>query len=177
MTASSAYPSLAQRLYSVWYRHMRVYTKNLISNGFPTFVEPLLFLAGIGLGLGKYMGDQTMDGLRFIQFLGTGLLVTASMWAFQRWLSRQSGRWAFYYAVILGLMLYVHYFLFVLMLVQAAYFVLRLPSQRLIKQGIGAAALTLLISLALAILSWLLIERPCLRRKRHSSHIVGGQVR
>ncbi len=80
MTASSSYPSLANRLYSVWYRHMRVYTKNLISNGFPTFVEPLLFLAGIGLGLGKYMGSQTMDGLLFIQFLGTGLLVTASMY-------------------------------------------------------------------------------------------------
>jgi lipooligosaccharide transport system permease protein len=79
MTANSAYPCLALRLYSVWYRHMRVYTKNLISNGFPTFVEPLLFLAGIGLGLGNYV-NRTMEGLLFIQFLGTGLLVTASMY-------------------------------------------------------------------------------------------------
>ena len=79
MTASSPYPCLAWRLYSVWYRHMRVYTKHLISNGFPTFLEPLLFLAGIGLGLGNYV-SQTMEGQRFIQFLGTGLLVTASMY-------------------------------------------------------------------------------------------------
>jgi lipooligosaccharide transport system permease protein len=73
-----AYPSLAQRLFSVWYRHVRVYTKNLISNGLPPFLEPLLFLAGVGLGLGKYI-TQSMDGLAYIDFLGTGLLVTAAM--------------------------------------------------------------------------------------------------
>lgn len=73
------------------------------------------------------------------------LLVSASMWTYQRWLTRQSSRWAFYYAVTVGLMLYIHYFLFVLMLVQAAYFVLRLPSRRLIIQGLGVAALIFLI--------------------------------
>jgi lipooligosaccharide transport system permease protein len=73
-----AYPSLAQRLYSVWYRHVRVYTKNLISNGLPPFLEPVLFLAGVGLGLGSYI-TQSMEGLSYIEFLGTGLLVTAAM--------------------------------------------------------------------------------------------------
>lgn len=73
-----AYPTLSQRLYSVWYRHMRVYTKNLLSNGLPPFLEPVLFLLGIGLGLGKYI-TQTMEGLAYIEFLGTGLLVTTAM--------------------------------------------------------------------------------------------------
>jgi len=73
-----AYPALSQRLFSVWYRHMRVYTKNLLSNGLPPFLEPLLFLLGVGLGLGKYI-TETMDGLPYINFLGTGLLVTAAM--------------------------------------------------------------------------------------------------
>jgi len=73
-----AIPSLTQRLFSVWYRHVRVYTKNLVSNGLPPFLEPLLFLAGVGLGLGKYI-TQNMDGLSYIDFLGTGLLVTAAM--------------------------------------------------------------------------------------------------
>jgi lipooligosaccharide transport system permease protein len=73
-----AYPNLPQRLYSVWYRHMRVYTKNLLSNGLPPFLEPLLFLLGVGLGLGKYI-TETMEGLSYIEFLGTGLLVTAAM--------------------------------------------------------------------------------------------------
>jgi lipooligosaccharide transport system permease protein len=57
---------------------MRVYTKNIFSNGLPPFLEPLLFLAGVGLGLSKYI-TQSMEGLSYIEFLGTGLLVTAAM--------------------------------------------------------------------------------------------------
>ncbi len=73
-----AYPPLRQRLYSVWYRHMRVYTRNLLSNGLPPFLEPLLFLVGVGLGLGRYI-TESMEGLAYIEFLGTGLLVTTAM--------------------------------------------------------------------------------------------------
>lgn len=76
---SITYPRLSRRLFSVWYRHMRVYTRNLLSNGLPPFLEPVLFLLGIGLGLGRYI-DATMDGLPYIEFLGTGLLVTAAMY-------------------------------------------------------------------------------------------------
>jgi lipooligosaccharide transport system permease protein len=72
------YPRLPWRLYSVWYRHLRVYTKNLASNGLPPFLEPVLFLLGIGLGLGKYI-TETMEGMAYIEFLGTGLLVTSAM--------------------------------------------------------------------------------------------------
>jgi lipooligosaccharide transport system permease protein len=57
---------------------MRVYTKNLLSNGFPPFLEPLIFLAAIGLGLGKYI-TEPMGGVKYIEFLGTGLLVTTAM--------------------------------------------------------------------------------------------------
>jgi lipooligosaccharide transport system permease protein len=57
---------------------MRVYTKNIFSNGLPPFLEPLLFLAGVGLGLGTYI-TQSMEGLSYLEFLGTGLLVTAAM--------------------------------------------------------------------------------------------------
>ena len=80
MTDSKAlqYPPLHIRLYSVWYRHMRVYTKNILSNGFPPFLEPLIFLAGIGLGLGKYI-TEPMGGVKYIEFLGAGLLVTTAM--------------------------------------------------------------------------------------------------
>lgn len=75
--STSSYPPFLSRIYSVWYRHMRVYTKNLISNGFPPFLEPLVFLAGIGLGLGKYI--VSMDGVPYIQFLAVGLVVTSAM--------------------------------------------------------------------------------------------------
>ncbi|MBN1124133.1 MAG: ABC transporter permease [Sedimentisphaerales bacterium] len=72
------YPPLWRRLYSVWFRHVRVYTRHLISNGFPPFLEPLIFLGGIGLGLGDYIGR--MDNMAYIEYLATGLLCTAAMW-------------------------------------------------------------------------------------------------
>jgi len=73
-----AYPPLHLRLYSVWYRHMRVYTKNILSNGFPPFLEPMIFLAGVGLGLGRYI-TEPMGGVGYIEYLGTGLLATTAM--------------------------------------------------------------------------------------------------
>jgi len=72
------YPPLRKRLYSVWFRHMRVYTRNLLSNAFPPFLEPLIFLIGVGLGLGKYI-TEPMGGVKYIEFLGVGLLVTTAM--------------------------------------------------------------------------------------------------
>jgi lipooligosaccharide transport system permease protein len=57
---------------------VRVYTKYLLSNGLPPFLEPLIFLAAIGLGLGRYI-TESMEGLRYIEFLGTGLIVTTAM--------------------------------------------------------------------------------------------------
>jgi lipooligosaccharide transport system permease protein len=71
-------PSLPHRLYSVWYRHVLVYTRNIVSNGLPPFMDPLIFLAGVGLGLGKYI--VSMEDLPYIQFLASGLLVTSSMY-------------------------------------------------------------------------------------------------
>ena len=71
------YPPLGRRLHSVWYRHMRVYTRNLVSNGLPPFLEPVIFLVGIGVGLGKYI--TSMDGMPYLLFLATALPVTSSM--------------------------------------------------------------------------------------------------
>lgn len=74
-----SYPPLRHRIYSVWYRHMRVYAQHIVSNGFPPFLEPLIFLAGIGLGLGQYITEE-IGGQTYLEFLAIGLLVTASMW-------------------------------------------------------------------------------------------------
>ena len=73
-----SYPPLWHRLFSVWYRHVRVYAQHLFSNAFPPFFEPLIFLAGVGLGLGRYI--DPIDGRPYVQFLAIGLLITSSMW-------------------------------------------------------------------------------------------------
>ncbi len=69
--------SFVGRIMSVWYRHVRVYSRTLISNALPPFLEPLIFLVGIGMGLGQFVG--TMNGQPYIQYLAAGLLVTAAM--------------------------------------------------------------------------------------------------
>ena len=76
-TAARTWPPLSSRLGSVWYRHYRVYVKNIVSNGLPPFLEPLIFLAGIGLGMARYV--VSMDNLPYIVFLATGLPITAAM--------------------------------------------------------------------------------------------------
>jgi lipooligosaccharide transport system permease protein len=70
-------PSLSYRLYAVWFRHVRVYVRNLISNGLPPFLEPLVFLVGIGMGLGAYLNE--MAGVPYLEYLATGLLMTTAM--------------------------------------------------------------------------------------------------
>ena len=70
-------PPLWARIGSVWFRHVRVYSRNLISNALPPFLEPLIFLVGIGIGLGRYI--ETMNGFPYLEYLGSGLLVTAAM--------------------------------------------------------------------------------------------------
>jgi lipooligosaccharide transport system permease protein len=76
-TSKASVPSFFSRIMSVFYRHMRVYTKNFLTNAFPPFLDPLIFLAGIGIGLGISIGR--MEGLSYIEFLASGLLVSTAM--------------------------------------------------------------------------------------------------
>lgn len=70
-------PSLFMRLYSVWFRFIRVYISHFISYSFPPFFEPLIFLAGMGLGLGAFVPN--MGNMSYISFLASGLIATSAM--------------------------------------------------------------------------------------------------
>jgi lipooligosaccharide transport system permease protein len=70
-------PGYIHRIYAVWFRHIRVYARNFISNALPPFIEPLIFLAAIGIGLGTYI--TRMQGVPYVMFLATGLPVTTAM--------------------------------------------------------------------------------------------------
>jgi len=76
MTRSRAL-AFPARMGAVWFRHMRVYTKDLASNGFPPFLEPLIFLAGMGLGLAQYVPN--LAEMSYLAFLATGLVQTSAM--------------------------------------------------------------------------------------------------
>lgn len=71
-------PSIWKRVGSVWYRHFRVYNSNFFSNAFPPFLEPLILLAGLGIGFGSYI--QTMGDMSYILFLASGIVVSSSMY-------------------------------------------------------------------------------------------------
>lgn len=71
-------PSWWCRIKAVWYRHTRVYTSNFWSNALPPFLEPLIFLAGLGIGFGAYI--QTMGTVDYLLFLASGIIVTSSMY-------------------------------------------------------------------------------------------------
>ena len=77
MHCTARVPGLLQRLYSVWYRHFRVYVRYLISNGLPPFLEPLFFLAGIGLGLGSKLAP--VNDVPYITFLAGGMIAPSAM--------------------------------------------------------------------------------------------------
>ena len=75
-------PSFAQRLFSVWFRHVRIYARNLVSNAISPLIDPLLFILGVGIGLGAYVGaiDTPATGnLPFLTFLASGIAISTSM--------------------------------------------------------------------------------------------------
>jgi len=80
--SSSKHPYFTTRLFNVWLRHIKIYRRNIISNAISPFIDPLLFIVGIGLGLGVYIGSVSYEGLSdipFLTFLTTGIAISSSM--------------------------------------------------------------------------------------------------
>lgn len=71
-------PSRPWRIFSVFLRHKKCYVKHIFANGFPPFIEPLLFLAAIGFGLGRYV--ETINGVAYSQYIAPGLLASTAMY-------------------------------------------------------------------------------------------------
>ncbi|MCL6638228.1 MAG: ABC transporter permease [Firmicutes bacterium] len=69
-------PRLAWR---VFLRNLSVYRKTwLVSMSF-NFIEPLLYLSALGLGLGAYV--QPIEGLPYLHYLAPGLAASSAMFA------------------------------------------------------------------------------------------------
>jgi len=68
-----------KRAFRVWQRHAAVYTKLYKSSIALNFVEPVLYLAALGLGLGAYVKE--INGVPYIQFIAPGIIASSAMFA------------------------------------------------------------------------------------------------
>lgn len=69
----------AKRAFRVWQRHFTVYTKLYKSSIALNFVEPVLYLAAMGLGLGALV--QEINGRPYVNFIAPGIIASSSMFA------------------------------------------------------------------------------------------------
>ena len=72
-------PELTYRVWKVWQRNAEVFTKTIFVNFMPSLLEPILYLAAFGLGLGAYFGAGTFPG-GYIQFIAPGLIAISVMY-------------------------------------------------------------------------------------------------
>ncbi|OGT85113.1 MAG: nodulation protein NodJ [Gammaproteobacteria bacterium RIFCSPLOWO2_02_FULL_61_13] len=76
-SANWSLPRPAWTALAVWRRNFLVWRKLLGPSLLFNFGEPLLYLLGLGYGLGRFIGE--VEGLTYIAFLATGLLASSSM--------------------------------------------------------------------------------------------------
>ncbi|MEW6570623.1 MAG: ABC transporter permease [Nitrospirota bacterium] len=68
-----------RRAFRVWQRNFTVYTKLYKSSIALNFVEPVLYLAALGLGLGAFVRE--INGVPYIKFIAPGIIASSSMFA------------------------------------------------------------------------------------------------
>ena len=68
-----------KRAIRVWQRHAMVYTKLYKSSIALNFIEPVLYLAALGLGLGAFVKE--INGVPYIKFIAPGIIASSSMFA------------------------------------------------------------------------------------------------
>jgi len=68
-----------KRAFRVWQRNFTVYTKLYKSSLALNFVEPVLYLAALGLGLGAFVKE--IKGMPYINFIAPGIIASSAMFA------------------------------------------------------------------------------------------------
>ncbi|MDN5696975.1 MAG: ABC transporter permease [Rubrobacter sp.] len=67
--------------YRVWQRNATIFGKRWITILVPNFVEPLLYLAALGLGLGAFIQEGGIGGESYPKYIAPGLLAANAMFA------------------------------------------------------------------------------------------------
>ncbi len=73
----SAMPANASNWMSVWRRNYLVWKKLAIASMFGNLADPMIYLFGLGLGLGLMVGH--VDGVSYIAFLAAGTVASSVM--------------------------------------------------------------------------------------------------
>ncbi len=68
-----------KRAFRVWQRNLTVYTKLYKSSIALNFVEPVIYLAALGLGLGAFV--KQINGVPYINFIAPGIIASSAMFA------------------------------------------------------------------------------------------------
>jgi lipooligosaccharide transport system permease protein len=72
-------PKLSYRVWRVWRRDQDVFMKTYKVNFIPPLLEPVLYLLGLGLGLGSFV--QLPEGLPYDVFIAPALVAVSMMYA------------------------------------------------------------------------------------------------
>ena len=67
--------------FRVWQRNVTIFQKYWKTIMFPNFIEPLLYLGAMGLGLGAFIQQGGISGQSYVQFIAPGLLASNAMFA------------------------------------------------------------------------------------------------
>lgn len=70
-------PLPSWRFVQVWRRHFLVWRKTSIASLVGILGEPLLYLLGMGYGLGRFVGE--VAGMAYLPFVATGILAASAM--------------------------------------------------------------------------------------------------
>ncbi len=70
-------PKIRYGTLAVWHRNVLVWRKLIIPALLMNFGEPLLYLLGLGFGLGAFVGE--MAGMPYLAFLASGIVASSAM--------------------------------------------------------------------------------------------------
>ncbi len=71
----------ARGAFRVWQRNATIFRKYWKSILAPNFIDPLLYLGALGLGLGAFIREGGINGQTYLQYIAPGLLASNAMWA------------------------------------------------------------------------------------------------
>ncbi len=77
MNSQWAIPQLSWRFRHIWQRNSLVWRKLAIPSMLGNLADPLLYMLGLGYGLGRML--ETVDGISYIGFLASGIICSSTM--------------------------------------------------------------------------------------------------